>query len=344
MKKKITAIDLFCGAGGLTHGLELAGINVKAGYDIDENCEFPYSENNLSKFYHADIKDISPKDIIKQWGNNSFRLLAGCAPCQPFSNYMTGKKCATASEKWLMLREFERIAKETLPDFLTMENVPALVQKNIFKSFVNTLAGLGYYVDFKIINCADYGIPQNRKRLVLLASRHSPVIVPKKTCHRPKTVAEAIEALPPIRHGEICESDRLHTASKLTDINLKRIKQSKQGGTWKDWDSELITSCHSKKTGERYKSVYGRMSWNAPAPTMTTQCYGYGNGRFGHPEQDRAISLREAAIFQSFPENYQFVPKEKKITFKVVGRLIGNAVPVTLGTVIGKTFLQAASS
>ncbi|MCI5167139.1 MAG: DNA cytosine methyltransferase [Candidatus Electrothrix sp. GM3_4] len=344
MKKKIIAIDLFCGAGGLTRGLELAGIDVKAGYDIDKKCEFPYSENNSSKFYHADIKDITAKDITANWDTNSFKLLAGCAPCQPFSNYMTGKKNTRTSDKWAMLYEFERIAKETLPDFLTMENVPALVQKDIFTSFVNTLVELGYYVDYKIINCADYGVPQNRKRLVLLASRHSPMTVPQKTCHTPKTVAEAIGVLPPIRHGEMCESDRLHTASKLADINLKRIKQSKQGGTWQDWDSELITSCHTKKTGERYKSVYGRMSWDAPAPTMTTQCYGYGNGRFGHPEQDRAISLREAAIFQSFPEAYQFVQKGEKITFKVVGRLIGNAVPVTLGKIIGNTIIQAASS
>lgn len=344
MQKKITAIDLFCGAGGLTRGLELAGVDVKAGYDVDKNCEYPYSKNNSAEFYNLDIKDVSGEVLKKLWGDNNYKLLAGCAPCQPFSNYMIGKNSKDKVEKWGMLYEFERLIRETSPDFITMENVPALAKKDVFHSFLNTLNDLEYHVDYKIVNCADYGVPQNRKRLVLLASNIVSVIVPVKTNSKPVTVKQAIYKLPEIRHGEVSEADNLHRSSKLSDINLKRIKQSRQGGSWKDWDKELITACHKKKSGERYQSVYGRMSWEAPAPTMTTQCFGYGNGRFGHPSQDRAISLREAAIFQSFPLDYKFVPRGEEVVMKTVGRLIGNAVPVKLGRAIGETILQAVAS
>ena len=125
----------------------------------------------------------------------------------------------------------------------------------------------------------------------------------------------------------------------LSEINLKRIQASKQGGTWRDWPEDLRTECHKRASGATYSAVYGRMSWDKPSPTMTTLCYGYGNGRFGHPEQDRAISLREAAIFQAFPEHYQFCPEDKPINLNTLGRMIGNAVPVTLGEIIGKSFI-----
>ena len=343
MKKEVVAIDLFCGAGGLTHGLELAGVNVKAGYDIDKNCEFPYSTNNSATFYHSDIKDISGEEIKKLWGEGCYTLLAGCAPCQPFSNYMIGKDSKNKEEKWGMLYEFERLVEESQPDFITMENVPSLAKRDVFRSFFKTLVLLGYKVDYEVVNCADYGVPQNRKRLVLMASKISSITVPKKTNNKAVTVKQSIEKLPEVKHGESDKFDSLHRASKLNKINVKRIQQSKPGGSWKDWDEELITPCHKKKSGERYQSVYGRMSWESPAPTMTTQCFGYGNGRFGHPTQDRAITLREAAIFQSFPLDYKFVPKGKNVIMKTIGRLIGNAVPVKLGEVIGKTIIQATS-
>ncbi|MDB9494615.1 DNA cytosine methyltransferase [Spirulina major CS-329] len=121
---------------------------------------------------------------------------------------------------------------------------------------------------------------------------------------------------------------------------MKRIRASKPGGTWRDWDEALLASCHRKDTGKTYPSVYGRMEWDKPAPTITTQCFGYGNGRFGHPEQDRAISLREAALLQTFPENYQFLPLGEEPKFYTVGRLIGNAVPVRIGEVLAHTFLK----
>jgi len=152
-------------------------------------------------------------------------------------------------------------------------------------------------------------------------------------------VRDAISHLPPIGAGEVCESDRMHQSSMLSPINLQRIRSSKPGGTWRDWQSGIVANCHKKSTGRTYPSVYGRMGWDKPAPTITTQFYGFGNGRFGHPEQNRAISLREGAILQSFPDDYAFARDDEPILKKSIGRLIGNAVPVKLGEAIGKSIL-----
>jgi DNA (cytosine-5)-methyltransferase 1 len=143
-----------------------------------------------------------------------------------------------------------------------------------------------------------------------------------------------------LKAGEVCPTDPLHQACELSPLNLKRIRASTPGGSWRDWDKRLVADCHKKSSGKTYPSVYGRMSWDEPAPTMTTQFYGFGNGRFGHPEQDRAISLREGAIIQSFPRSYKFVPAGEPIYRKPIGRLIGNAVPVNLAKAIGKTIVR----
>lgn len=176
--------------------------------------------------------------------------------------------------------------------------------------------------------------------MVLLASRIGPIELVDRTHERPQTVRAAIGNLPPIPAGGSLPSDPLHRASKLSTLNLERIRVSRPGGTWRDWPKWLITDCHRRDSGWTYPAVYGRMVWDEPAPTLTTQFYGFGNGRFGHPEQDRAISLREGAILQGFPENYSFVPQGSPIRFKILGRLIGNAVPVTLGRVIGRSILR----
>ena len=155
-----------------------------------------------------------------------------------------------------------------------------------------------------------------------------------------KTVQSVISSLPRIEAGQTDINDALHTACKLSLLNLRRIKASKPGGTWRDWTPDLRALCHTKKSGETYPSVYGRMQWEAPAPTITTQCYGFGNGRFGHPEQNRAISLREAAMIQTFPENYQFIPPNTRAKFNTLGRLIGNAVPVRIGKIVADSLTQ----
>ena len=184
----------------------------------------------------------------------------------------------------------------------------------------------------------DFGLAQTRSRLVLLASKLGPISLPKAT-HKGKhrTVRDEISELPPLAHGGIDDADMLHRASRLSELNARRIATAKPGGTWKEWEASLVAKCHTLETGKGYSSVYGRMEWDAPAPTITTQFYGFGNGRFGHPDQDRALSLREGALLQGFPRDYEFVAPGEQIYFTKVGRLIGNAVPVKLAAAIAKS-------
>lgn len=337
------AVDLFCGIGGLTHGVELAGIDVAAGIDIDETCRFAYETNNNAKFINEGIENITAQFVQSLYPNNSIKVLMGCAPCQPFSNYsLRYNKCGKKDEKWKLLYYFSNIVKEIQPEIVSMENVPQLETEKVFQDFIKLLEELGYYVSWSVVNCAEYGVPQLRRRLVLLASIYGEIniIPPLYNEKNYITVEDAIRNLPHINAGETCESDLLHRASRLSKKNKERIRQSVPGGTWQDWDEELILPCHKKKSGNGYKSVYGRMSWDKPSPTITTQFYGYGNGRFGHPEQDRAISMREGTILQSFPPYYRFIDPDNQQTNRQIGIHIGNAVPVELGRAIGRSILQ----
>jgi len=338
--RKVYAIDLFCGAGGLTKGLSQAGIEVKLGVDVDPACEYPYITNNNALFLKKSVEDLEAKELEAAFPKKCIRLLAGCAPCQTFSRY--NQKAKPDDGRWWLLQHFSRLILEIGPELVTMENVPGIVEQKVFQSFVHDLKCAKYEIDYKIVNCAEYGVPQQRNRLVLLASRLGPIrlLTPKEIRVRSCSVRDAIGHLPPIGAGAVCKSDRMHQSSVLSAINLRRIRASKPGGTWRDWRKDIVANCHKKSTGKTYPSVYGRMDWDEPAPTITTQFYGFGNGRFGHPEQDRAISLREGAILQSFPNNYVFAPKHKPIYKKKIGRLIGNAVPVKLGKAIGKSILS----
>lgn len=336
----INAVDLFCGAGGLTKGLEKAGITVELGIDIDPDCIYPYEANNNARFLLKSVEEVKAEDLFSNTNRRSVRLLAGCAPCQPFSGYRKGIN-SRSDKRWRLLREFKRLIEETSPELVTMENVPRLQGEKVFREFVESLKSNGYFTSYSVVHCADYGIPQQRQRLVLLASKLGPIsiIPPTHSPQRYKTVADAIGNLPKIKAGGACKRDPLHTSRNLTPINLKRIRVSSPGGTWRDWNKKLVTKCHKKKSGTTYPSVYGRMAWDKPAPTMTTQFFGFGNGRFGHPKQDRAISLREGAVLQTFPRSYKFVESNGIVNFERLGRLIGNAVPVRLGEVIGKTIM-----
>lgn len=339
---KIKVIDLFCGIGGLTHGLIKEGLDVVAGIDNDDSCKFGYEYNNKAKFINKDILDVTATDIERLFGRKkeTIRVLAGCAPCQPFSKLNLNKITKKQLEP---LEKFANLIKETLPDIVSMENVSGLSNMEkypIFKTFIDTLQQNGYKYKYEVVNVSEYGIPQNRKRLVLLASRFGKIQLIKRTHKNKKmTVRDVVKNLEPLKDGEVSKTDPLHRARKLSPLNLKRIKATPHdGGNSDSWEKSLILACHKKKSGRTYRgTVYGRMRWDDPAPTMTTQCVGLGNGRFGHPEQDRAISLREAAIFQTFPENYQFFDPEGTIIIGNIAKFIGNAVPVRLGTVIGKS-------
>jgi DNA (cytosine-5)-methyltransferase 1 len=338
-----TAVDLFCGAGGLTHGLLDAGINVSAGYDIDPDCKYAYEHNNPgAKFIEQSVADLTGAALEAHYPAGHIRILVDCAPCQPFSKYAQGDR-GKKDDKWKLLDAFARLVFELKPDIVSMENVPELASHPIFDDFLAILSSEDYRFDEepekRIVYCPDYGMAQHRHRLVVVASRLGPISLVPPT-HQPKeytTVRNVLSGLPTLAAGEVHADDPLHRSSRLADINLRRIRHSTPGGTWRDWPRKLVAKCHRKKTGKTYPGVYGRMMWDEPAPTVTTQFFGFGNGRFGHPQQDRAISLREGAILQSFPKTYQFVEPGARYSFKTVGRMIGNAVPVRLGEVVGKT-------
>jgi DNA (cytosine-5)-methyltransferase 1 len=340
---RTVAVDVFCGAGGLTRGLLDAGIPVVAGYDVDAACQFPYEHNNPgAAFNKISVSDLTGKQLKTHYPAGYSRILVGCAPCQTFSKYTQGLD-NDSDPKWKLLDEFARLVRELKPDIVSMENVPELQRHSIFERFLTTLDDEGFCFtedrEKQLVYCPDYGIPQHRRRLVLLASRHGPIelIPPTHPPMKYRKVHDVLCHLPALAAGDVSTDDPLHRTSELSQLNLRRIRCSHPGGTWRDWPRELIAKCHRVKSGKTYPSVYGRMEWNKPSPTITTQFFGFGNGRFGHPEQDRAISLREGAILQSFPRDYEFVAPGGDYCFKTIGRLIGNAVPVRLGEVVGRT-------
>lgn len=334
-------IDLFCGVGGLTHGFVKEGFRVLAGFDVDASCRYAYEYNNATRFILEDVNQIQGEQLRKIFGNAQTKILIGCAPCQPFSSYNSGDR--KKDGKWRLLYSFSRLIQETSPDIISMENVPSLKKFDhgqVLKDFMDLLCEQGYCVKvYEAVPCAAYGVPQLRTRLILLASRYEglSLIPPIYDIAHYRTVRDTIAELPPLKAGEISKTDPLHRSAKLSALNLARIRHSHPGKTWRDWPITLRANCHCKKSGSTFPSVYGRMGWDTPAPTMTTLCYGYGNGRFGHPEQDRAISLREAALFQTFPLEYEFVEPGEKYRIKTIARQIGNAVPVKLGQAIAQS-------
>lgn len=328
-------VDLFCGVGGLTCGLEKAGLDVVAGYDLDATCEYTYTYNNRAKFINKNVEEITGQEIKRQLRGYDVKVLAGCAPCQPFSSHQKDKKNRKKHKDWKLLYQFGRLVEEVNPHIVSMENVPELEFEQVFKDFVKTLERLKYKVTYKVVNAADYGVPQRRKRLLLLASKKKKIEFIEPTHSLPVTVRQVIGNLPPIEAGEQNNNDNLHITASLSKLNIERIKHSVPGGTWKDWPKSLLLECHKKASGRTYPSVYGRMRWDDVAPTITTQFTGYGTGRFGHPEQNRALTLREGAMLQTFPQEYSFVPQDEVVVLKNVARHIGNAVPPRLGEIIG---------
>ena len=346
--RKIEVIDLFCGIGGLSFGMKSKGFDILAGYDLDATCRYAYETNNEAKFIYKDIKTVSADEIGALYSKDAIRVLAGCAPCQPFSSYAFKNKKKDPN-KYDLLYEFGRLVKDTLPDIVTMENVSQILafkDKPVLSDFVDLLKENDYRVWVKPVYCPDYGIPQTRKRLVLLASRLGKIELIPPT-HKPneyKTVKDAIGDLPELKAGEVDPNDPLHRAKALSPKNLDRIRNTPYGGGWKDWPKKLRLRCHQTNGGSSFGSVYGRMVWEKPAPTMTTQCTGLGNGRFGHPTQDRAISVREAALIQTFPKTYKFFADEQYVAITKASRYIGNAVPPRLGEIIAESISKHINS
>ena len=342
---RISAVDLFCGVGGLSYGLQEAGIRVGAGVDLDDSCRYPYETNIGSKFHHLDVCDLQADDLTPLWTPGSARVLAGCAPCQPFSPHRRGADTSSETQ-WRLVEEMGRLVKGALPEIVTMENVPRIISARVFERFVALLRSLGYHVASRSCYCPTYGIPQHRRRLVLVASLLGEIKVPDGTVASTDfvTVRQAIGDLPAIKHGHEDPKDRIHKSRTLSATNLKRIKRAVPGGTWEQWPDDLKSPCHRRSSGATFRNVYARMAWDEPSPTITTMAYNFGTGRFGHPEQDRPISLREAAILQSFPHDYKLVAPEAPVQFLSLGRHIGNAVPPMLAEAVGTAIVDHVKS
>lgn len=344
IRNNIGVVDLFCGVGGLSHGLKQGGLNIIAGFDIDKTCEYAYTHNNGAQFFDTDISKVTKEQVLSLFGDSQIKVLAGCAPCQPFSSYAFKNKKKDPN-KYDLLYQFGRLVEEVQPDIVTMENVPQIASfslKNVLQDFVDLLENHQYHCSVKVVYCPDYGIPQTRKRLVLLASKFGDIklISPTHSKDNYVTVKDVIGDLPPLEAGETSDTDPLHRAKSLSPLNMQRIMHTPYGGSWKDWPKELMLECHKSENGSSFGSVYGRMRWEKPAPTMTTQCTGLGNGRFGHPEQNRAITAREAALIQTFPQEYKFFADEEHVSIVKASRYIGNAVPPQLGFVIAQSIIR----
>ena len=295
---KISAVDLFCGVGGLTYGLQRGGIPIVAGVDIDSSCQYPYEANNDTNFVSEDVTTLTARSLRKLFGPADYRVLVGCAPCQPFSSYSHGLS-QKRDDRWSLLDAFGKLISEVKPDVVSMENVIELASQPIYRRFLQTLRCAGYNVNVHRVRCADFGVPQTRRCLVVLASIHGDIKLQRGTATT-KTVRDAIGGLEQIKAGETSKRDQLHRSADLSSINLARIRASKPGGTWRDWDASIITRCHLKKAGRSFRSVYGRMKWTEPSPTITTQFFKFGTGRFGHPEQDRAPLYARVPSFKLF--------------------------------------------
>jgi len=339
----IKAIDFFCGAGGLTRGLLNAGIEVLAGVDNDERLRETYIHNNEpSRFINSDINKIQIHELRETLGiqDSDVTLYAACTPCQPFStlNRLQGK-----DKRKVLLLTFAQIVEESPPDFIIVENVPGLnnaIGKEIYKKFLRVLKKGGFTEAADLLDAKHFEVPQTRKRFILVASRHGSISLPEPdtNANRFATVRGSIEKYPTIADGGTSADYLNHTSRKLKP-HLLRIVQAvpKDAGNRRDIaDTSILLKCHQKNPNV-HKDVFGRMAWDAPSPTLTCRCIDVYCGRFTHPEQDRGISLREAAALQTFDDDYEFFGT----SLVGISRQIGNAVPVKLAEQLGKSVIDS---
>lgn len=341
---KPTAIDLFAGCGGLTCGLKQAGFDVVGAVELNELAAESYRLNHKEvDLLEGDIRNVGPETWMADLGleQGELDLLAGCPPCQGFSTLRTrnGSKF-NRDERNNLVREMVRLVKVFRPKAILMENVPGLRSKTVFQEFVRELRKLGYMVtNPEIHDVADYGVPQRRKRLVLAAGLGFDVPF-ARTARRLRTVREKIEGLKPAGQS----GDHWHDLPEIrSELMRRRIAATpKDGGSRSDWPLELQWDCHKRveeKTGTGcFKDICGRMKWNDAAPTITGGCFNPSKGRFLHPEEDRCITIREAALLQTFPKSYKFAKKAGK---QGAALMIGNAIPPEFVKRQGKAILKA---
>lgn len=338
----IRVFDFFSGCGGTSKGFEQAGLEPVFALDFDADAVRTFKTNFPNAIVvQRDIRNLDTEsltDLISAQRNSPI-LFCGCAPCQPFTKQNTCrmKKDVRAS----LLNSFGRFVERYRPEYVFIENVPGMQKvkaSSPFESFCKILGRLGYSIAVQVVAAQDYGVPQRRRRLVLLASRIGNIELPERT-HGPdagrdySTVREWISHFPPIAAGEQHAEIPNHRAARLSPINMERILATPPEGDRRSWPEHLRLNCHKNYNG--HVDVYGRMKWDAPATGLTTRCISLSNGRFGHPEQHRAISVREAAAIQTFPDNFIFTG-----SLNSQAKQVGNAVPVRLAEEFGRHILN----
>ena len=339
----IQAIDFFCGGGGMTYGLREAGVEVIAGVDLARDCETTYESNNAgSRFVCADIKELPLDFFENEFGirrNDDELLLVGCSPCQYYSIINTTREKSKLSKDLLL--DFMRFVEFYNPGFVLVENVPGLLSRedSAFPEFLEFLNAHDFHVIYDIVNMSYYGVPQTRRRFSLVASRLGDVRMPEKDA-RQKLLSEFIgtkRGLKSIPAGHTDSSEFMHSTMRLAPINMKRLlRTSKNGGSrmeWKD-DEELQLKCYIGKDNS-FRDVYGRLRWDRPSSTITTNFIKISSGRFAHPCENRGLSIREGAKLQTFPDSYIF----KGGNMAINARIIGNAVPPEYARRLGELLI-----
>lgn len=343
----LKAVDFFCSGGGMSSGMQNAGIKVIAGIDYDITCKETYEANiKGAKFIHADAFEYSERELEQELNlqrNDDDLILIGCSPCQFWSIINTDRNKSTKSKS--LLNEFRRFVEYFNPGYVIVENVPGVLrrkQESGLENFIDWLNTQGYVVHCNIHNVSEYGVPQNRKRLTLIANRISDVeLAPIKHDGEKLTVYDVIgehNGFPKVEAGNKDTTEFMHTVAGLKQINIDRLNLTqKDGGDRMSYvqNEDLAPKCH-KDDLVNFKDTYGRMWWNRQSPTITTKFYSISNGRFAHPEENRAISLREGAVIQTFPKDYVF----KSTSIANTARMIGNAVPPKYATAIANAIIQ----
>ena len=342
---KIKVFDFFSGCGGTSTGFAMAGMDVVFGLDNDVDAAATFRENvKGATFIEKDIREVKTgilEPLLR--GKNYKTLFSCCAPCQPFSKQSRAK--TKGDPRRSLLLEFGRCVRRWKPDYVFVENVPGLQRVDglagPLPEFMTLLKKLGYSFDLKVVPALSFGVPQKRERLILMAAKIGELRIPAPThgtSRRPaSTVRDWIGGLPPLLAGASDPKDPDHRAMALEAINLKRIAATPEGGGRDGWPKSLRLDCHRRFNG--HTDVYGRLAWDRAAAGLTTRCISYSNGRFGHPTQDRAISVREAACLQTFPRRYRFFG-----TLESKARQVGNAVPPLMAKAIGRAYVKHASA